>query len=709
MPYAYERRRAVKNAAPQVPSAVRERRPTPQSIPNSAFQSASGGGMGRDTLDHAMRDKMSARFGSDYRDAGAEAEADRIGSRFSGASGVEDLKEKMGAALGADFSGVRFHTGAEASAMAAASQAEAFTSGRDIYLGGSFDAATAAHEMVHTVQQGAVQAAAPVMSAPAGAVQYKTWNPFKRALKAHRKAVDQYNNYTQDFKDMSWGQRTLWAAKNPLAWLRGGSKDSMADTAARNAKDKELDDKAKLVAGKLSDDDKRYAQPAAGTTQTTGTTQKTGNSKYTTADAVKDKGLETLGTVKDTASLGLDAVNNLTGDMGMDTGLSMVGTPIDTLRTVQDTVNLINSPIKDPKMFRENKDLWDKLPKKINMKGLDTAGKVATGIGIASDAAGFLGDAAEANQERKQGNYGGMVKSGINAAADAVSAIGGGVSLVPGLDVVASGASGVANTMKATASFGSAVGNGITQGRLWSRGKGYENRMQELQAKKDPLNEDEKYEIQRARAVKQGKGAARIRRNEDIVSGVASSARAAGNFAAMGLTLGGVPGGSAAANLAGSLAGAVTSGVGGLVMGRQKSAFRKNTVEEELNVQDKTQAFREGRLGVSKEDAAKMSDKEIRKVLLKSMGFHTGKRKEAFNEITQSRADALTERANKGETEEVGIMKDMFLSKVDDGSGNKAYSAEGVAAKLGKEDMDPENVFQEKADARRARKKKKNP
>lgn len=65
--------------------------------------------------------------------------------------------------FGADFSQVRVHTNARASAAAHAIDARAFTFGRDIFFGpGEFEPGTSAgkallaHELTHTVQQGAV-------------------------------------------------------------------------------------------------------------------------------------------------------------------------------------------------------------------------------------------------------------------------------------------------------------------------------------------------------------------------------------------------------------------------------------------------------------------------------------------------------------------------------------------------------------------------
>ncbi|MDR2572039.1 MAG: DUF4157 domain-containing protein [Oscillospiraceae bacterium] len=102
----------------------------------------------------------------------AEQEADRISGLVKGASGPEEVKSELGRELGADFSMVRFHTDAGAAQKADNIGARAYTTGNDIYFdGGGFDPAVAAHELVHTAQQGAVETSVPMVSAPAGGIQ----------------------------------------------------------------------------------------------------------------------------------------------------------------------------------------------------------------------------------------------------------------------------------------------------------------------------------------------------------------------------------------------------------------------------------------------------------------------------------------------------------------------------------------------------------
>ena len=102
----------------------------------------------------------------------AEREADLLSKGVSSKT-PEDLMSEMGGRLGADFSNVKFHSDSASMSKGKAMGARAWAQGNDIYFGkGGFDPAVAAHELVHTVQQGAVMGNVS-QSMPAGAVQMK--------------------------------------------------------------------------------------------------------------------------------------------------------------------------------------------------------------------------------------------------------------------------------------------------------------------------------------------------------------------------------------------------------------------------------------------------------------------------------------------------------------------------------------------------------
>ena len=117
----------------------------------------------------------------------AEEEADRLSEGVTSTSPAA-LKREMGERLGADFSQVHFHSDANSVQRSQAMGAQAYTQGRDVYFGKKgFTPSLAAHELVHTVQQGAVSGNT-TQSAPLGSVQMKPDKDSK--FKAKRGSFD---------------------------------------------------------------------------------------------------------------------------------------------------------------------------------------------------------------------------------------------------------------------------------------------------------------------------------------------------------------------------------------------------------------------------------------------------------------------------------------------------------------------------------------
>lgn len=85
------------------------------------------------------------------QESGAEQEADKLSSNLTSTT-PDELREEMGARLGADFSNVNFHSDSMSMNRSRALGARAWAQGRDVYFGkGGFDPKVAAHELVHTV------------------------------------------------------------------------------------------------------------------------------------------------------------------------------------------------------------------------------------------------------------------------------------------------------------------------------------------------------------------------------------------------------------------------------------------------------------------------------------------------------------------------------------------------------------------------------
>lgn len=91
-----------------------------------------------------------------------EATAGRINDARGGGQGLDaGVQEQMGAALGHDLSGVQVHTDTGADMLSRELNAEAFTTGQDVFFRqGAYDPGSGsgreliAHELTHVVQQG---------------------------------------------------------------------------------------------------------------------------------------------------------------------------------------------------------------------------------------------------------------------------------------------------------------------------------------------------------------------------------------------------------------------------------------------------------------------------------------------------------------------------------------------------------------------------
>jgi hypothetical protein len=109
-----------------------------------------------------------------------------------GASLSPEVRNEMSRAIGADFSGVKIHTGDKASELSNELGAQAFTHGNDVYFNsGKYDTESStgkhllAHELTHVVQQGAAPAlSGSKKSAGAPGVQREISTPLPKGVKA---------------------------------------------------------------------------------------------------------------------------------------------------------------------------------------------------------------------------------------------------------------------------------------------------------------------------------------------------------------------------------------------------------------------------------------------------------------------------------------------------------------------------------------------
>lgn len=277
----------------------------------------------------------------------AEREADRISSGIPASLTPDQLKSALSQRMGADFSGVRFHTGAQAEQSATAIGARAYAQGRDVYFGkGGFDSQIAAHELVHTVQQGSVSGEG-TMSMPTGEIQMWPWSkkkaqiaaPVSTPAAATASPAVPKKSFLEKAKEKAGSAKDWIADKASKAGnaITGGAVSAF--DAVRNAQDdfhewrKGVKDKisnayegsalqkgVNSVKGKLSDAGawiKGKAKAAGGWVKDKATSAANyvkdsafGKAVGSAATAVKDKAKAVGGWVKDKATTAADYVKN---------------------------------------------------------------------------------------------------------------------------------------------------------------------------------------------------------------------------------------------------------------------------------------------------------------------------------------------------------------------------------------------------------------
>ncbi len=299
-----------------------------------------------------------------------------------------------------------------------------------------------------------------------------------------------------------------------------------------------------------------------------------------------------------------------------------------------------------------------------------TAGERAFGVSsglIQMGAAGLEagGNIMKAHSQRKKGDDAGAathsfytmsniadVGTGLSkvigygsAATDMVGPIG--QQVIPGLGIASGG-------MKA-------IGGGIQLGSAIRTKKKMDDRIKAMDDAQKNGAQRTRDQERMYRTFKQASGMAKANAAEGGFKAGSGALNVVGNA----MTLGGVTaiGGTIVSGL-----GTVADLVGGVVVDKMRKGVRTDTVNEEIGLDEKIKAL------MAQDDS--ITEKEAKHIVLKSMGFSTGKRKEAFQHITMRRAAELYRRANGGDEEAESIVKELGLSKT--GSG---YSLQGIAEK----------------------------
>jgi hypothetical protein len=154
-------------------------------------------------------------------------------SRGHGAPLAAQVRSFMEPRFGADFSGVRVHTGPEAAALNSQLNAHAFTVGRDIYFNeGQYRPDSGAgreliaHELTHTIQQGGViqrsASEAPVSERTGESLHRSIWDDIKSGASGIVNALGDPLAFLADKANMIPGFRmlTIVIGANPITMAK---------------------------------------------------------------------------------------------------------------------------------------------------------------------------------------------------------------------------------------------------------------------------------------------------------------------------------------------------------------------------------------------------------------------------------------------------------------------------------------------------------
>ncbi len=451
-------------------------------------------------------------------------------------------------------------------------------------------------------------------------------------VRQHQRAVDQYNNNTADYNAMSRWERFKWTMKNPLARMSASHKT--ADTQARNLHNERIEQEAAAL------------RPQAGDI---------GDAAYNPSE--------------DLASLGAEISPDGEHVAGKREGYS------DTTRTVKDKV--LQGPVEiGASLASTGVGLLAPSAQKVakDASKLTTGGRVA---GVASGALqlgdavlGAAGNTMDLVSSVNKGQRSEALATGLKLGQNVLSGASAGAKIAayatPGTDALALAGGGVIPGLGvASGALQMGVG-GVHLASGTSTRMAMSKRIAAMQ-EQGPLTRDQE---RMRRTFEQARGVAKIKQVQGGFEMGSGALQVTGNA----LTLGGV---TAPVGALVSGAGTAVGLAGKVATSKMGKSLRTDTVEQELGLSQRIQRYRE--------QHPEFSERDAKHIVLKSLGFATGKRKEAFQHITMRRARDLALAANgRGGTTAVNqsdagsIIEDMGVHK----KGGQ-YSLQGVAESLG--------------------------
>lgn len=615
----------------------------------------------------------------------AEAEADRLSAGVRGSS-PGDIRREMGRRLGADFSGVRFHSGSGSEARGSQMGARAWTRGSDIFFGkGGFDPQIAAHELVHTIQQGAVSG--PVRNfAPAGAIQMWPWSKSKtEARKQHintlanryRASLGNGKDKTKPADKSSDGSEIEFVLEGLEA--PGGKKDPVLGNDLVNKGMSEKDEPDildNLINNNLPEKDESMSAPEENVPNdllaVSGKNGPESQENIDGLDTIELGGMDKVNQqeqneiLKDFVSISGRSESDLSSNSEREAAVSDVKDFSEKLGFTR-SINMGSNSAAQLGMLAKNHSAMD--AQNLYTQAINPAvGAVADVMGVGAGLAGLGTGAFDTYKNFKRLKSGGeksdiaisaldtiasgtgMVSGGIGTMSK-IGSIPGGLlksvsdftgshtSLVPGLNIATGGAtalSGGIQSIKGIKSIGK-IDEQIKAMEKVRKKKGLDQNQEEL-----------------LRTFRQGRRISEFNRTSGALKALSGSITAGTGIAAL-LTGPLAPLTAALAGIAG-----VATGIGKFIYDKvKKKRMRSDITAEDMGIDWASEMSRVRNMFPGE----KLKDKEVRAIILKGHGFSEGTRTAAYKEITKRRALNLMQTAQ--------------------GVGNDAVMAQKVISALG--------------------------
>ena len=609
-------------------------------------QSVLSGGMGSQ-LDEQMQAKIQQHFLNNQIPQ-AEREADRLSAGLN-ARTPDEVKERLGERLGADFSNIRFHTDSGAAKAADGIGARAYATGGDIYFGqGGFDPHVAAHELVHTVQQGLVASSTPTVSAPTGQVQMMP-GFLKKLGSSLRKGAQNVSNAIVEADDTVTGKikgAAKWLWRKTGGKLQRDNHDAMIELheAIQNGEWDQLDEKEKKAWIRRNPIAyRRYMKSDEVKAQTEARIQKRQEEQAKAAEFLQNMGPVHSSALGDGDQPGADPVE-----------LSAKGAKDSTLDTISNATGLASDYPGD--LLGLAKDsLGDGLAKKVT-------GGLSAGLSLPNDLVGAFQSGKESINAFTHGKIGagfgslaetvGNLSSGTSNLNTFLGAVGG-----PSSDVLGGSAGAIAGFIGA--------GKGIYDAQ-----KGFRQRaamgkfiQEEFAGKgRDELEGDDLlYRDMAALGKMQG--------TKLGVEGVSQ--------AATGLI--DATSGILDATAVGGVAGATLHGVSTAAKMGTKiySAYQSDRMKKKVTEQ--TTGITDDKIKEFMKVSGIKNFSRAKQALMKSLGYETGQRAELFADQTEKRSQRLAQDAAGNNARAVRLAQGMGVSA--DKNGN--YDEGALFAAMG--------------------------